>query len=217
MRFHTVLFDLDGTLTDPGLGITNSVMYALRNSGIEVGERNEYYKYIGPPLLDSFQLYEHVSAEEARDLLRLFRVYFTQNGIYENTLYPGIPQMLSALYDAGIRIGLATSKPEEFAIRILEHFDIRRYFHFVSGSTMDETRSQKTEIIEYALRLGDLQSGDRGCAMVGDRSYDIFGAKEYGLTSVGVTFGYGSRQEITDCKPDHIADSAADLLKILVK
>jgi len=212
--YRYVLFDLDGTLTDPGLGITNSVMYALKQFGIEVDDRASLYKFIGPPLVDSFQRYYGFSAEESRQAVARYREYFAPKGLYENEVYDGVPELLSALRNGGFKILLATSKPEAFAIEILKHFDLYSYFDFVAGATMDGTRMKKADIITYALEgfgISDLSAA----IMVGDREHDIIGAKENGLDSIGVLYGYGDLEEHKQAGATYIAERPADILTII--
>lgn len=152
--YQTVLFDLDGTLTDPGAGITNSVAYALEKYGIHNTDRSQLYKFIGPPLRESFGQFYGFSKEQAEEATAYYREYYKDKGIYENRLYQGIPELLQMLADAGATLLVATSKPEQFACRILDYFSIRKYFTYVAGATMDGSRSKKSEIIEDALRAG---------------------------------------------------------------
>lgn len=214
-KYDVILFDLDGTLTDPGIGITNSIMYALEKYGIEVKDRSELYKFIGPPLEGSFMRYYNMTEKEAERAVSLFREYFSDRGIFENSLLPGIRELLSALRSGGKTIALATSKPGEFAKRILSHFDIDKYFDFVSASELDGTRVDKGEVIAYAIERLKI-TDKRNVVMVGDRSYDIKGANANGIDSVGVLFGYGSREELTEAGAVYIAQNADELRDILL-
>ena len=176
--YQYILFDLDGTLTDPGLGITNSVAYALKKMGIPVPERSELYKFIGPPLLDSFSQFFGLSREESEQAVTFYREYFRRKGIFENQVYPGIPELLAKLQESGRTLILATSKPEEFALRILEHFGLKTYFSFVAGATMDSSRCAKVDVIRYALEncgITDLSAA----VMIGDREYDVIGWRTF--------------------------------------
>lgn len=189
-----VLFDLDGTLTDPGLGITNSVIYALRAHGYEPPPREELYFVIGPPLGESFQRLCGVGPEKAHEMILSYREYFSDRGIFENHPYPGITEALGRLKNAGMTLAVATSKPEIFARRIIEHYGMAPYFDFVGGSLADETRVQKAEVIAYVMeKLGAEPSQ---CVMVGDRKHDIEGAALNSLRSIGVLYGYGSLSEL---------------------
>lgn len=214
MHYDNILFDLDGTLTDPAMGITNSVMHALKKYGIEVSDRSELYKFIGPPLTDSFERYYGFSKSEAVTAVEYYREYFKDIGIFENKVYEGIPELLARLSDKGKTIILATSKPSVFAKRILEHFDLAKYFSFVSGSLLDGTRVRKDEVIQYAL-TGCNITDKSGTVMVGDREHDIIGAKKCGIQSIGVLFGYGSREELEAAGADYIAASVDEILRII--
>lgn len=209
-----VLFDLDGTLTDPGVGITNSVAYALERYGITVNDRSELYRFIGPPLAESFIKYYGFAEKDAKDAVMVYREYFTDRGIFENEVYPGIPDMLGRLCDAGIKCVVATSKPWVFAEKILDHFGLREYFGFVAGAELDESRTSKSEVIAYALEKCRISPAD--AVMVGDRSHDILGAKANGLRSVGVLFGYGSRDELEGAGADMIASDVRGLGETLL-
>lgn len=213
--FDTILFDLDGTLTDPGEGITNSVAYALRKYGIEVSDRSELYKFIGPPLKDSFMKYYGFDEDKAEEAIAYYREYFRDTGIFENRVYEGVEDMLRGLHANGKRIVLATSKPEEFAIRILEHFGLRKYFTVVAGASMDSSRSKKGDVIAYAISL--CESFDKYTAvMVGDREHDIIGAKENGLKSIGVLYGYGDEKELKTAGADYIVSSPIEVLLLIL-
>ena len=150
-HYEYFFFDLDGTLTDPGLGITNSVMHALKKYGIEVTDRAELYPFIGPPLIDSFMKYYGFSHEEAVKSVAYYREYFRDRGIFENTMYDGIPEVLGTLKAMGKKIVLCTSKPDEFAVSILDYFDLYLYFDFIAAATMNEERTRKVEVINYAI------------------------------------------------------------------
>lgn len=209
-------FDLDGTLTDPGLGITNSVMYALETYGIHETDREKLYPFIGPPLADSFMTHYGFSKEKAWEAVNRYRVYFSQKGLLENEVYPGIPQLLSDLKEAGHRVILATSKPEEFSLCILEHFDLFRYFDLVCGATMDERiRSRKEDVLSYALEKSGAEPADS--FMVGDRRFDMEAGRLFGLTAVGVLYGYGDRGELSLAGAHRICETVEELKKELLQ
>lgn len=211
-----ILFDLDGTLTDPGIGITNSVMYALEKFSIKVSDRTSLYNFIGPPLMYSFQTFYGFSEENSTLAVKYYREYFQDRGLYENEVYDGIPELLTKLKQQGYKLVLATSKPEIYAIEILKHFHLYDYFDFVAGATMDSTRSKKADVISYALSscgIKDLSTA----IMIGDREHDILGAQQTGLTSVGVLYGYGNREEFEAAGATHIAASPADILTCIEK
>lgn len=212
--YKTILFDLDGTLTDPGLGITNSIMYALEKFNIKVEDRTSLYKFIGPPLQESFRKYYDFSDEETTRAVAYYREYYSGKGIYENALYDGMAELLEQIKNSGRQVVLATSKPEEFAAEILRYFDIAKYFDFLAGATMDGTRNNKADIIAYAIEsyhIMDLSSA----VMIGDREYDIYGAKAAGLNSIGVLYGYGSLEELQNAGAAHIAEHVRDIMELL--
>jgi len=213
MTKQYILFDLDGTLTDPMEGITKSLQYALQSFGITVKNREELKPFIGPPLRDTFRKCG-IAERDIEPVVAKYREYFGVTGLFENTLYDGIDGLLSGLHDSGKTLILATSKAAVYAERILEHFDIAKYFRFVSGCEMDGRRSKKSEVIGYAL----LQCGiadARQAVMIGDREHDIIGAKECGMDSVGVLYGYGSREELTRAGVDRIVKDVAELTALL--
>lgn len=212
--YQYVLFDLDGTLTDPGEGITNSVAYALEKFGIINTDRSELYPFIGPPLLDSFMEFFGMNEEDGRKAVLYYREFFRETGILQNKVYEGIPFVLESLKKSGKKVILATSKPEPFANRILEHFDLIRYFDFVAGATFDGVRGKKSDVIKYALESMGIADVTQAI-MVGDREYDILGARENCLASVGVLFGYGSREELTKAGADFLAETPMELLSII--
>lgn len=215
MKHDIILFDLDGTLTDPGEGITNSVAYALRKLGQTPPPRTELESYIGPPLVESFGKLAGLDRPTAELAVKYYREYFAETGIFENELYLGVHHMLQRLRDAGAVLCLATSKPTVFALKILEHFDLTKYFHQVVGSELDGRRIKKADVINYALELLEVTDKSR-VVMVGDREHDTLGAAACGVYSVGVTYGYGSRQELTDNGAGHIVDSVEELTEYLL-
>ena len=213
MGYRYYLFDLDGTLTDPGIGITNSVMYALEKFGIHIEDRTELYSFIGPPLGESFRRQFGFSEEQARRAVEYYREYFRPKGIFENIVYEGIPELLQGLRENHVTVALATSKPYEFAVRILEHFDLAKYFDFVGGATMDGRISRKTDVIAHLLE--EFGSVDKASVlMIGDRAQAIEGAKANGLHSAGVLWGYGSAEELRGAGADCLAAEPQELLHI---
>ncbi|MBR5286145.1 MAG: HAD family hydrolase [Clostridia bacterium] len=210
--YNYILFDLDGTLTDPGRGITNSVAYALNKFGIDVADKTELYKFIGPPLTDSFEKYYGFSSDEAITAVEYYREYFKPKGIYENEIYQGVPEFLKALKENGKTVILATSKPEIFAIEILKYFGIDAYFDFVAGATLDKTRNKKGDVIAYALESVNVTDKSQ-CLMIGDRDQDINGAKQNGIDSLGVLYGYGDFEELSNAGATYIAKTVEDIIK----
>ena len=209
-----VLFDLDGTVTDPGIGITNSVMYALSRFGIEVKDRAALYRFIGPPLRQSFSEYYGFSAQDAEKAVSYYREYYRPKGIFECTLYDGIISTFRSLSEAGFGIALATAKPEVFAKQIAAHFGFDVYLSAVSGASLDASREDKAVIIARALDMLGV-SPSRGSYMVGDRAYDIEGGKKNGLFTIGALYGYGTEEELSSACA--AAKTPYDIAKIILK
>ena len=214
-EYKYVLFDLDGTLTDPAVGITTSVAYALKKFGIEVDDITTLSHFIGPPLLDTFMEDYGFSKEKAQTAIDYYRERFRVKGLYENVVYDGVPEMLEKLKKGGKEIILATSKPEPFAREILRHFGLDKYFLFIAGSNFDGTRTAKAEVIEYALESAGV-TDKTAAVMIGDRKHDIIGAQKTGLDSIGVLYGYGSKEEICSADATHIAETVDDIVKLIM-
>ena len=214
MSWETILFDLDGTLTDPAEGITKAVEVALNHYGITVENRSTLNKFIGPPLDESFPEFYGFNDEQVREATRVFREYFGRQGWAENIPYPGMAAFLAALRDAGLTLLIATSKPEPMAVRILEHFDLAQYFTAICGSQPgDRSSADKAAVIRAALgRAGD----PARAVMVGDRCYDVAGGHTAGLPVVGVLYGYGGRTELAEAGADAIAANLTELKDILL-
>lgn len=210
-----ILIDLDGTITDSGEGITKSVQYALRKMGIEIEDLSSLRKHIGPPLRDGFMEFYHFDREKAEEAVKIYREYYEVKGIFENEVYGGIKEMFQKLSSAGKKLIVATSKPEVFAKKIMEHFDLAKYFTSICGSTMDSSREKKGDVIRYTLEKNHITDLDQ-VVMVGDRLHDIIGAKENGLASIGVLYGFGSRKELEEAGAGHIAETVKDLEEILM-
>jgi phosphoglycolate phosphatase len=210
-----IFFDLDGTLTDPAEGITNSVAYALERFGITVKNKSDLNCFIGPPLKESFQRYFDLNEEQSKKAVSIYREYFSVKGIFENKLYDGIDAMLRTIVDNGKRPVLATSKPEVFAQKILDHFDIKKYFTCVSGSLLDGTRIDKHDVIEHAMSLLNIDCRDN-CIMVGDRMHDVIGAKKSNMKVIGVEYGYGSYTELQTNGADYTVKNVAELEQLLL-
>jgi len=210
--YDIVLFDLDGTLTESGIGITRSVAHSLRKYGIEETDQAKLDRFVGPPLIDSYMRYYGFSREQAVQAVEYYREYYAVTGIFENRVYDGVEAMLKALNDAGKICVLATSKPEHYAVQILEHFGLASYFFCVAGATMDEKRTNKADVIAHALET----VGKPGKAvMVGDRKHDILGAKAHDLDSIGVLYGYGSRTELETAGATYLAETAEEIWKFV--
>ena len=228
-KFQYVLFDLDGTLTDPKEGICKSVQYALHRMNIEEPDLDRLEPFIGPPLEDSFMDFYKMSKTEAAKAIGHYRERFSSIGLFENTVYPGIPELLAGLKGAGIILAVASSKPEVFVKRILKHFHLDEYFDVVVGSELDGRRGRKEEVVEEALaQLYGMQDHREGLkeniskdqrsltAMVGDRIFDMNGAKEYGLHGVAVAFGYAPEGELEQSGAEYIAETVKDLENYLL-
>ncbi len=212
-RFKHIIFDLDGTLTDPAVGITRSIQYALAKYG-KTEKTVELYKCIGPPLRDSFCNYFGFTKETAEEAVLYYREYFSEHGIFENEVYSGIPELLADLKTDNRKIYLATTKPVVYAERILRHFNLYDYFTAVSGSNLDGTNGAKSELIAGIIRNYGINE-PVSAVMIGDRKYDIEGAKVNGVSSIGVEYGYGEPGELAESKPDFIAGTVPELVTIL--
>ncbi len=215
--YSLILFDLDGTLTESGEGIMKSAQYALGKLGKEVADWRELRPFVGPPLIGMLMKYAGVDRAAAEQGVVYYREYFQEKGIFENALYPGIPEMLKKLKEKGRALGIASSKPEPYVRQITDYFHITEYFDVITGSTMAETRTKKSEVIEEALRRYSLQEDIRPSAiMVGDKSHDILGARKAGLRCIGVLYGYGTREEIEGADPFAVAETVEELEELLL-
>ncbi|MBO5129400.1 MAG: HAD-IA family hydrolase [Oscillospiraceae bacterium] len=207
----TILFDLDGTLTDSGEGIINSASLALEHFGIPVPDRQTMRVFVGPPLRDTFVKFG-MRKEDCDEGIRVFRSYYTTKGIFENFPYPGIPELLRDLKAAGHKLYVATSKPEFMAEQVLARFDLAQYFDRICGASTDETRSTKEDVIAYLLK----ETGDVAHAvMVGDTAFDVIGAKAHGIPTIGVSWGYGKTEDMTAAGAAAIADTSQELFGLL--
>lgn len=211
--YQYILFDLDGTLTDPFEGITNSVRYALSKVGIEA-QNSDLTCFIGPPLKESFMKYYGFSDCDAEKMIETYREYFSVDGLFENRVYDGIEALLNRLCESGKTLIVATSKPEVFSKRILDHFGLSKYFRLIAGSNLDGTRVKKGEVIRYALQTAGITQKD-AVVMIGDRHHDIDGANENGVDSVGVLYGYGNREEFEAAGATFIAATVEELEELL--
>ena len=212
----TVFFDLDGTLTDSGEGIIKCVQYALETGfGIKVKDPSELRCFIGPPLKEQFMEYAHLTEEEAQKAVWLYRERYAGLGIYENKMYPGIHEMLTRLRQANMQLVLTSSKPTVYCEKVLRFFNLENYFSLVVGSEMDGRRVLKKEVMEEAVRRLQMQDSLDRIVAVGDRKYDIRAAKETGIASIGVSYGYGTREELEKEWPDCITDSTFETANVL--
>ncbi len=213
---NTILFDLDGTLSDPKIGITTSVAYALEKFDIKVDDLDDLSTFIGPPLLNSFIEFYDLSDSQAERAISYYRERFSTVGLYENIIYDGVKEMLEKLKQQNKQLIVATSKPTVFAVKILSYFQILEYFTFVAGSELDGSRSNKADVISYALnenKIDDLSD----VVMVGDRKHDIIGAKTIGIKSIGVLYGYGNEEELSSAGSDIIVSNVAELTQCLLE
>ena len=210
--YKYILFDLDGTLDDPFEGITKSVEHAMKKFGVDC-DRSKFGCFIGPPLAASFSKYFGLSEEDAKKAVEYYREYYRPTGIFEVSIYDGIPELLEKLQKNGCELILATSKPIVFADMILERYDLKKYFTATFGSELYGSRFKKAEVIEYAHeKLGFDKSQ---AIMIGDRMHDVEGAHECGIPCIGVTFGYGDRKEHEDCGAEFIVDTVRELGELL--
>ncbi|MBR5520858.1 MAG: HAD-IA family hydrolase [Oscillospiraceae bacterium] len=210
MKYKAIFFDLDGTLTNPELGITNCIRYAAEYFGVKT-KREDLVKYIGPPLRDTFV--ELINDESADEAVAKYRERFAPIGIYENEVYPGVPQVLETLKEKGYILCTASSKPQNFVDTILDHFDLKKYFDFVGGATMDGRISKKEDVIDIVLAETGFKPEE--VLMVGDRMYDLAGAAEFGMDAVGVLYGFGSHEELSGYDSIALIDNICGLLEIL--
>lgn len=215
--YQYIFFDLDGTLTDPSEGITKSVQHALSRMGIEEPDLKKLEPFIGPPLVDSFMEFYGFTKEQAKEGVAYYREYFQVTGLYQNELLEGVPQMLKHLKEAGRVLAVASSKPEPFVRTIMEHFQIDRYFDYICGSTLDETRTKKEEVIEELLRRMHLPEEEKKkVLMVGDRRHDVEGALVFGIPCLGLSMGFAEEGELEKAGAVAVADDMEALEKFIL-
>jgi len=211
--FKAVLFDMDGSITDPKEGIINSVLYAAKKSGIEEKNPETLDSFIGPPLHVSFQKRYGLTEEEAFEMVRLYRVYYADKGMLQCYLYDGIEELIKQLFDEGVFLSLATSKPIGYANEILEHFGLDSYFSFTAGALMDGKRTDKKEVIQYALEnIPAFEKED--ILMIGDREFDVEGGQFHHLQTAWAAWGYGKPEILKPLKPHYIFETPAEVLKL---
>lgn len=213
-KYKCLFFDLDGTLTDSSEGIINSIIYALEKMNVDIKDKAILKKFVGPPLMDSYKKYYGFNQEEAELGLKLFREYFSVKGIFENRLFDGIYDLLEQLYNAGVELVLATSKPDVYAEQILEHFGIKKFFTHISACPMEEADTTKLDIIKGALKMTSVKNNEE-ILMIGDTFLDVNGAKECGLDSIGVLYGTDGPEELKVAT--YIAKDVEELKNILIK
>lgn len=210
--YDYILFDLDGTLTDSAKGIMNGVKYALKHYNIKEEDYGDLHRFIGPPMQTSFQDFYGFEVEKAKEAVAVYREYYGTQGLFENEVYEGIENLLKQLKAAEKKLYVATSKPETYSIKILEHFDLAKYFDLIGGATMDGKIGTKAEVIKHTLESASVFDLNN-VLMIGDRHHDIEGAKEIGIDSMGILYGYGTREELEKAGADYIAEKASDILK----
>jgi len=210
----TILFDLDGTLTDSKVGIVKSVQYSLESFGRTVENLDDLNKFIGPPIRQSFKEFYNFSDTDVEKAVAKFRERYFTIGVYENEMYHGIDTVMQKLKSADKTLFVATSKVTVLANTVLSHFNIDKYFDYVSGAEMDGTRSHKDEIIQYALEQNNI-TDISSCIMIGDRKHDIIGAKTVGMKSIGVLYGYGDYEELSEAGADYIVKDVGELTELL--
>ena len=215
MKYQHILFDLDGTLTDSAEGITKSAAYALKHFNIEVTDLKSLEKFIGPKLQDSFMEFYNFSEEQAERASELFQERFARIGKFENKLYPGIKELLEKLKNSGRKLYVATSKPVFYSKEILDHFSISQYFEDVSGAELDGSKSHKEEVIGRILTQNKITPSGQ-VVMVGDRKFDVIGAKANQIPVIGVLYGYGERQELEEHGADFLATDLTELSQMLL-
>lgn len=213
MKQKTILFDLDGTLTDSGEGIINCALLALNHYGIQIEDRNTLRIFVGPPLHESFIKFG-VPAEEAENAIAIYRSRYIPIGKYENTPYPGIAALLARLKDEGHKLYVATSKPEQMSVDILTHFGLDKYFEIICGASMDTSRSSKDKVIEYLL---EKTGRNPNTIMVGDTKFDVLGAKAHGIPTVGVSWGYGEVSDMVEAGALCVVDTMEELYQALTR
>ncbi len=215
MKYSYILFDLDGTITEPFEGITKSVRYALEKFGIKVNDLNDLRHFIGPPLFESFRNSYGLSQEDSVTAVNYYREYYVPTGIYECSIYPGIEEMLKKLSESPCKVILATSKPEPMAIRVLEHFGLDKYFDLICGASLDESRTKKELVVAYAVESAGITDKSQAI-MIGDRKFDVEGAAANGISTIGVTFGHGGREELENAGAIMTFDDAFSLSNYLL-
>ena len=211
-RIKNVLFDLDGTLTDPAEGITNALMHAQRRMGRPVSPREDLFVFIGPPLIETFMSEWGLSREESEQALVYYREHFGTKGLFENVPYEGIGETLADLKASGLRLFVATSKPEGIAREVLTTFGLTGYLEYIAGASSDRSRETKADVIRHLLE----ETGHpKGLVMVGDTIWDVLGAKELGIPCVGVSWGYGEDQDMLDAGAETVVATPKDLTEYL--
>lgn len=216
--YKHVFFDLDGTITEPQEGIIGGVVYALEKFGIAVEDRKTLFPYIGPPLRVSFAEFHGLKEEQTEQAVSYYREYYSTKGILQNEIMPGMKEALAMLKEAGCQLYVATSKPELYAKQILEHLGLIDYFEIVAGSSFDKSRDSKEAVLAWLLEQLEVRDAKRSdIVMVGDRKFDVLGAKQFGIDQIGVLFGYGSKEEFEACGCMYLVQDAKSMVDIILK
>lgn len=216
LMYDTVLFDLDGTLTDPYDGISNAVTYAMRRIGRADPSESELKAFIGPPIFHSFNIMCGGNANDIDAAVLYYREYYMDKGKFENKVYDGVIEMLDKLKSRGVTLAVATSKPQGVSEEILHKFGLAEYFNVIAGASLDKSRAEKSKVIEYALQMCGGCEKSR-VIMAGDRKYDVIGAKDNGLGCIGVLYGYGDEAELAEAGAKFIAKTPQDVADIVLK
>ena len=215
MRYDYILFDLDGTITEPFEGITKALSYSLEKFGIKIEDRNSLRVCIGPPLWDTYTEMFGLSDADADKATDYYREYYDNGGAFDCLIYDGIEDMLKRLHESPCKVLLATSKPEVMANVVLSHFGLDKYFDIICGASLDRSRSSKASVVKYALERAGVTDKSR-CIMIGDRKFDVEGARENGLSTLGITHGYGDRAELEGAGAIQIFDDTYSLCEFLL-
>lgn len=210
--YKAILFDMDGTLTESGEGITKCVQYALQKFGIDEPDLKKLEVFVGPPLKEQFMKYAGLNDEEAEKAVEYYRERYETTGIYENRLYPGVEEMLKELKRKGYRLAVASSKPEYYVKKILDYFQLTDYFTEIVGSELNGARTDKTEVIEEALKRMKMDKHREQVVMIGDKEHDILGARKAGLDCIAAAYGYGTEQELASACPLKIAETTEEVI-----
>ena len=214
MKYKTIFFDLDGTITDSAPGIMNSIKYALEKNHLPMLSEEQLRSFIGPPLRGQFCKVCGLADEESARMVEDYREYYRDKGIFGNNVYDGVIEMLEKLRKKGFRLAIATSKPEKYAKIIMDHFHLTKYFACVAGMEMDGGRGTKAQVITYALEKNDITDKSK-VLMIGDREHDVIGALENGLDCLGILYGFGSRKEFEEAGADYIRENVEDILQFV--
>ena len=214
MNYKLLFFDLDGTIMDSSEGIIHSIIYALKKMNRTIPKKEQLYSFIGPPLKESFQRNCQLSETQANLAVNYYREYYVEKGLYQNQLYKGIPELLSSLKNRGCQLYIATSKPEVFAKKILDYYELTDYFKGIYGASLDGKRSKKADVLAYALKKSRITAKNE-TVMIGDRQHDIIGGKENDLDTIGVLYGFGSKEELQKARATYLVKTPKEIIDIV--